>query len=135
MSPRKQFSLEYLLEPLLEKSDFLTKPMFGGLAGYRGEKICICIMENPGDKEYRGVTYDFDIWNGILFPCERDVHESLRKDFSTLRPHPVLPKWLYIPMSEDDFEATVEKLIKLICRGDERMGCIPVKKKKKKSKK
>lgn len=130
MCARKSFSLEYLLEPLHEKFDFITKPMFGGLAGYRGDKIVICIMENPGEREHMGKKYDFEVWNGLLFPCERDQHDSLQKDFPELRPHPVLPKWLYLPMETDHFESDAESIIKLIARGDQRLGVIPVKKKK-----
>ena len=44
-------------------------------------------------------------------------------------PHPVLPKWLYLPESADGFERMAEKLVQLVRRRDPRIGVAPQPKK------
>ena len=120
----KVFGLEWVFEPLADSPLFFTKRMFGGLAGYLGDRIVLCLMEDPGDCTYRGKTYGFEIWNGVLVPTDREFHADLIREFPSLRSHPVLGKWLYLPMEVEDFEETVSRVVERIRSGDPRFGVL-----------
>ncbi len=121
----KIFELEFLFESLSEDTSFMTKRMFGCLAAYYAGKMVALLAENPGDREYRGESYDFDIWNGVLLPTEREHHPSLQQEFSDLKTHPVLGKWLYLPISSPNFETDSSKIFDAIQNQDERFGIWP----------
>jgi hypothetical protein len=120
-----KFSLTYLLEPLENHSSFAIRPMFGGLIVWFENQQVLCIMESPGDRSYKDKTAPFDIWNGLLLPTERSHHPSLIEQFSNLVEHPILGKWLYLPLTDPDFESTAEKIVHLIKKRDARIG-IPI---------
>ena len=122
LKTKKKFSLEWAFEPFQDDDSFFSKRMFGGLSAYVRGKIVMVLTESPGDRTWRGKKYPFDIWNGILFPVERENHQEIMKDFPTLISHPVLGKWLYLPMSAEDFESTTEQIAKQIARNDPRFG-------------
>jgi hypothetical protein len=126
----KTFSLEWAFEAFIDDPTFLTKRMFGGLAAYVHGRMVMVIFENPGDKEYRGEHFSYDIWNGILFPTEREFHGSLFEQFPEFVSHPVLGKWLYLPMSTPHFERDVECIGNLIQKDDSRFGIYPKPKKR-----
>ena len=90
----KDFALSWILEPLEDLDTYLTKRMFGGLAAYLDGKMIALLAESPGDREWKGQTFDFEIWDGLLIPTSREHHESLQKEFPYLLNHPVLGKWL-----------------------------------------
>jgi hypothetical protein len=69
-------------------------------------------------------------WRGVLVCTEREQQPALRADFPVLSPHPVLPKWLYLPESEDAFERVATALVELVRRRDPRIGVWPPQKKK-----
>lgn len=128
----KVFGLRWAFEAFEQDSTFITKRMFGSLAAYVNGKMVMLLSENPGEREYRGKIYDFDIWNGVLLPTERQHHPQLQKDYPELRPHPVLPKWLYLPMNDDDFEETISEISQRIARNDSLFGVYPQPKKSRK---
>lgn len=99
--------------------------MFGCLAAYVQGRMVMVLAEDPGEKSYRGKSYPFDLWDGILIPTEREFHASLRKEFPGLLPHPVLGKWLYLPARHEDFESAARDIARLIARGDKRLGIEP----------
>ena len=105
--------------------------MFGGLAVYFNGLLVLMLTESPGDRTWQGVSYNFDIWNGILFPTSREHHEKILHDWPTLVPHPVLSKWLYAPMSQNLFEENVTGIVNAIKTGDARFGIEPGQRKKK----
>ncbi len=129
--PKKTFGLEWLFENIEEHETFAKKRMFGGLAAYLHDRMVMLLAEDPDNCEYRGKTYGFEIWNGVLLPVSREDHVSLQSDFPTLVSHPVLGKWLYLPMSDPDFEAIATELANAILRNDMRFGIYPKLKKKK----
>jgi hypothetical protein len=49
----------------------------------------------------------------------------LVEEFPELKPHPVLPKWLYLPDASDTFERVAERLVALAKRRDPRIGVLP----------
>lgn len=99
--------------------------MFGGLAAYCRDRLVMVLVENPGEQDYRGKCYGFDIWDGILLPTEKNHHASLMKEFPDLKPHPVLGKWLYLPAAAEDFETTARTLAESIAQDDPRLGVYP----------
>lgn len=109
--------------------------MFGGLALYYQGQLKLVLMENPGETTYRGRSYEYDIWNGLLVCTERSSHDSLLKQIPSLVPHPVLPKWLYLPFAREGWEDVAETLTRLVRGADPRIGVWPQEKKKGKSKK
>lgn len=131
----KSFSLTWVFEPFETHSTFLTKPMFGGLSAYLYGRMVMVIMETPGVREYKGITSNFDLWNGVLLPMERSSHDSLMRDFPDLVSHPVLGKWLYLPMSSPNFESHMERISQLIKQDDMRFGVYPKPRGEKSSKK
>ena len=123
--PKKQFQTRWAFEPFEEDETFFEKRMFGALAAYLQGKLVMVLAENPGQRDYRGKDYAFDIWDGILLPTERAHHESLTQEFSDLKSHPVLGKWLYLPASTKEFEFKGNEMASKIAEGDERFGVYP----------
>ena len=99
--------------------------MFGCLAAYVYGRMVMALAEDPGERSYRGKTYPYDIWNGILLPTDRDCHASLMKQFKPLVPHPVLGKWLYLPASYENFETVIREIAECIAANDPRLGIEP----------
>ncbi len=128
---KKQFALTWVCDSLELNPSFFTKRMFGGLAVYVHDKMMMMLTEEKGKKEYRGVKYKFEIWNGILYPTDREHHESLLEKFPQLVQHPVLGKWLYLNMAENEFESIANEIAELISKNDFRFGIYPKEKKRK----
>jgi hypothetical protein len=98
---------------------FVLRSMFGAKAVYLGGKLmlCFCAGEEP--------------WHGVLVCTEHAHHAALRADFPELSPHPILPKWLYLPESTSAFERTAVQLVSLARQRDSRIGVTPGTRKKK----
>lgn len=127
---KKVFSLIWVYESFEDDPLFYTRRMFGGLAVYVHEKMVFVLVENPGDKIYREKVYDFEIWNGLLLPTSREFHDSLQEEFPSLVSHPVLGKWLYLAMANEDFESIALSLAEKIKINDHRFGILPTLKKR-----
>lgn len=122
---KKVFQLTWTYELLEEYEDFYTKRMFGGLAIYVHGKMMMVLTESPGDREYRGQTYDFDIWHGLLLPTDYEYHDSLLQDFPFLTQHPVLKKWLFLKADIPSFEEKTYRCVDRIEKNDQRFGIFP----------
>ena len=123
--PRKVFSLLWAFEPFQEEEQFYTKRMFGALAAYLDGRLVLLLAENGENTP----------WNGILVPTEKSYQETIQSEIKSLRPHEILPKWLYLPMSSPDFESDALKIGQKIYERDVRFGVEPqIKKKTKKTK-
>ena len=109
---RKVHPHEWLWEPLEADPTFLLRPMFGGKAAYLDGKLMLYF------------TAKEEPWRGLLVCTDRDHHASLMAEFPVLSRHPILPKWLYLPESSDDFEVAAERLVALARRRDPRIGVI-----------
>ncbi len=103
----------WLWEPLAGEPSFILKSMFGAKAVYLRGQIMLCFMAKEPP------------WQGVLICTDRERHTALQRDFPSAKPHPVLPKWLYLEDSEDDFDRQAERLVKLVASGDERIGVVP----------
>lgn len=109
----------------------VRKAMFGGFAYYSQNKLYLLLFESEGDRSYRGKNYEFDLWSGCMFPVEREFHEEAIKKFPFLMNHPILPKWLYLPLQTEDFEGKALRIIKIILLPNSIWGVIPKGKNKK----
>lgn len=105
--------LAWLWEPLERHPTFLLRSMFGTKAVYLGGKLLFCFS----DRE--------EPWRGVLVGTDRSHHASLVAEFTELAPHPVLPKWLYLPETARVFEDTATRLVQAARRGDPRLGVTP----------
>jgi hypothetical protein len=108
----------WLWEPLEEEPTFILRAMFGSKALYLHGRMVAAFFTKA------------EPWRGMMVCTERGYHESLRAEFPQLTPHPVLPKWLYLPEANDDFDRVAEKLMRLVQIRDPRIGIVPPPKKK-----
>jgi hypothetical protein len=102
----------WLWEPLETEPSFELRTMFGAKAVYLGGKLQLCF------------TAKEEPWRGVLVCTDKTCHSSLTKEFPDLRPHPVLPKWLYLSESIEIFESVAGRLVVLVRKRDERIGVI-----------
>lgn len=97
-----------------------TRPMFGCLAVYLGEKIVVCLRDK------RDATADD---NGVWLATTEEHHDSLRREFPSMRSIRVLGKpvtgWQLLPADAADFEESALRACELIARGDPRIGKVP----------
>jgi hypothetical protein len=102
----------WLWEPLETESSFELRTMFGAKAVYLDGKLQLCF------------TAKEEPWRGVLVCTDKANHPSLIEQFPVLRPHPVLPKWLYLPESIETFESVAGRLAALVRKRDNRIGII-----------
>jgi len=110
---RRVHPYAWLWEPLESEPSFLLRPMFGTRAAYLDGRLVLCF--SAGDEP----------WRGVLVCTEKAHHGSLMAEIPALAPHPVLPKWLYLPDSFDAFDRRAEQLVALVRRRDPRIGVAP----------
>ncbi|MDI1249601.1 MAG: hypothetical protein PSV13_12120 [Lacunisphaera sp.] len=103
----------WLWEPLEGDPTFLLRPMFGTRAAYLDGRMVFCFAAKT------------EPWRGVLVCTDRPHHDALLAEFSDLKPHPILPKWLYLPESADKFEPSAVRLVRLAARRDPRIGITP----------
>jgi hypothetical protein len=96
-----------------------TRPMFGCLAVYVGERIVLFLREKP--------KWPAD--NGVWLATTEEHHESLRREFPNMRSIGVLGSpvthWQVLPMDAPDFEEAALRACELILARDPRIGKIP----------
>lgn len=115
---KAEHPLQWLAEPLVHDPTFVLKSWFGGRT----------IMLHGHHQLF--LTAQGEPWQGVLVCTFHEHHASLRADFPSLAPHPVLGKWLYLPESSDTFEADARRLVQRIKARDPRFGIPPSPKKK-----
>lgn len=108
---------QWLWEPLEADPTFVLRSMFGAKAVYLGGKLMVCFC--AGDEP----------WRGLLVCTERAQHAALTAEFSSLTPHPILPKWLYLSEASASFESDAAQLVSLARHRDPRLGVEPKPKK------
>jgi hypothetical protein len=114
---RKAFDNEWMLQALEDLPSFFTKRMFGGLAVYLFGRMMMVLMEPTKTGRWK--------WHGILICTDHPQHAAIMEDFPALAPHTVLKKWLYIDSHHDDFEPTMERIVRAMARDDQRFGIQP----------
>ncbi len=116
---RKAVPHEFVLDAIASLSPE-TRPMFGCLAVYVGDKI-VCVLRDKRDD-----TAEDD---GIWLATTVEHHASLRRDFPNMRSIRVLGKavtgWQVLPAASPDFEEVASRACEFILAGDPRIGKIP----------
>ena len=118
---RKPVPHEFVLEALASRSP-ATRPMFGCLAVYVGRKIVMILRDRPTARND----------NGVWLATTVEHHESLRREFPSMRSIQVFRKpitnWQNLPSDSPDFEESALRACELILAGDPRIGKIPARK-------
>ena len=96
-----------------------TRPMFGGLAIYVGDKMVLVLRDKSTN------TAD----NGVWLATTQEHHQSLRREFPNMRSIQVLGKpvtgWQVLAVDAPDFESAALRACQLVLAGDARIGKIP----------
>ena len=103
----------WLWEPMEAIPSFDLRAMFGVKLAYLDGNLML------------GFAGKTDPWLGVLVCTEREHHASLVQEFPALVPHAVLPKWLHLRESHDDFERVATRLVALALHRDPRIGVAP----------
>lgn len=114
--PRKRpapHSLQWIFEPLERMSGFNQRRMFGCLAAYIDDTLCLVIAD-------RG-----DPWNGLLICTSQEHHTALMARFPAVHPHEVLGKWLYLAQDEEQFEEIALQITDCVRDRDPLIGVAP----------
>lgn len=111
---------------------YRRKSMFGGFAYYLEQKIVMLSFEGTGSRSYKGQKYPFEIWNGCMFPVEHIHQAKALKRFPFLVSHPILPKWLYLPLETENFDDQVTEVLAQAVRPLSYWGSVPKERSKKK---
>jgi hypothetical protein len=118
---RKSIPYEFVLDAISELSP-QTRPMFGCLAIYAGDKIVGVLR----DKDSASVD------NGMWLATTKEHHQSLQADFPNMRSIGVLGKgvtgWQILPAEAPDFEEAALRACEFILAGDPRIGKVPASK-------
>ena len=114
---RKPIPHRFVLDAIAELSPW-TRPMFGCQAVYVGEKIVFILRDKPGDTD-----------NGVWLATTVEHHESLKRDFPSMRSIQVFGKevtgWQVLPAAAPDFESEALRACELVLAKDTRIGKIP----------
>ena len=101
-----------------------TRPMFGCLAVYVGEKIVMILRDKAGA----------DPDNGVWLATIPEHHDSLRRELPSLRSITVFGSgvtgWQVLPVTGPEFEEEALRACEMVLVGDRRIGKIPGEKRK-----
>jgi len=115
---RKPIPHEFVLDALAPLSPE-TRPMFGCVAVYVADKIIFALRDKPESQSD----------NGVWLATTVEHHESLRREFPSMRSIRVLGKkvtgWQVLPADAPDFEAAAMRACELVLAGDTRIGKVP----------
>lgn len=120
---KQEHPLEWLAEPVQADPTFVFKSWFGGRS----------IMLHG--KHQLFLTTQGEPWQGVLVCTFHEHQPSLLAEFPTLRPHPILGKWLYLSEDTETFERDARRLVQLARAGDPRLGVAPSPRKKRRKEK
>jgi len=115
---RKTVPHQFVLDAIAALSP-TTRPMFGCLAVYVGDRIVLVLRAK------RDATAD----NGVWLATTAERHDSLRREFPNMRSIQVLGKgvtgWQVLPADAPDFEEAALHACELILNKDPRIGKVP----------
>ncbi len=105
-----------------------TRPMFGCLAVYVGDKIVLMLREKQKQKED----------NGVWLATTEEHHASLRREFPNMRSIQLfggkITGWQVLPADAPDFESAALRACELIVARDPRIGKVPKSRRRTKAK-
>ena len=115
---RKPIPHEFVIDALAHLSP-RTRPMFGCLAIYVKDRIVMILRGKQGRHPD----------NGVWIATTPDHHESLKRDFPSMRSIQVLGKdvtgWQVLPAESADFEEAALLACEKVAAGDPRIGKVP----------
>jgi hypothetical protein len=115
---RKPIPHEFVLDALAPLSPE-KRPMFGCVAVYVADKIIFALRDKPESQSD----------NGVWLATTVEHHESLRREFPSMRSIRVLGKkvtgWQVLPAEAPDFEVAAMRACELVLAGDTRIGKVP----------
>jgi hypothetical protein len=119
---RKAVPHEFVLDALGDLPT-RTRPMFGCLSVYLGDKVVLILRDK------RDGSPD----NGVWLATTLEHHQILRDDFPHMRSIQVFGKevtgWQVLPADAPDFEEAAHRACELIVARDPRIGKVPKKRK------
>ena len=119
--PKKQIPFDFVLEHLAPLSP-ITKPFFGCTGVYVGEKIVLILRNKKDELES----------NGVWLATTSEHHQSLQRDFPSMRSISVLGSgttgWQLLHVRDVNFEDSVTRACDMILSGDPRIGKVPQRK-------
>jgi hypothetical protein len=115
---RTRIPYEFVLDAIAPLSP-RTRPMFGCLAVYVGDKIVLILRDKSVETED----------NGVWLATTEEHHQSLRREFPNMRSIRVLGKkvtgWQVLPADARDFEEAALRACELVLAADPRIGKVP----------
>jgi hypothetical protein len=118
VKPRKAVPYAFVLDALAQ-IPIETRPMFGCLAIYVGDKIVLMLREKRKQRED----------NGLWLATTEEHHKSLRREFASMRSIQLFGKevtgWQVLPADAADFEEAAIRACELIIARDPRIGKVP----------
>jgi hypothetical protein len=115
---RKPTPFQFVLDALADLSP-RTRPMFGCLAVYVGERIVLFLRDKPASPAD----------NGVWLATAEAHHASLRRRFPNMRSIQLFGKevtsWQILPADAPDFEESALRACELIVARDPRIGKVP----------
>lgn len=107
--------------------DIQSLPKHRGMAYYLDMNLVLILVEQPNSTyEHKGVTYPFQLWNGVIIPIKYARQSAFFLKYLFLENHPVNKDWLYIPAESENFEEEVRQLLREISKRNPLLG-IPMK--------
>jgi hypothetical protein len=118
IKPKKTVPYEFVLDAV-SGIPIETRPMFGCLAVYVGDKIVLMLREKQKQTED----------NGVWLATTEEHHESLRCEFPYMRSIQLfggkITGWQVLPADAPDFESAALRACELIVARDPRIGKVP----------
>jgi hypothetical protein len=116
--PAKKIPFAFVVDMLAPLSP-LTRPLFGCISVYVGEKIVLALRDKPKWRDD----------NGVWLATTHEHHASLAAEFPSMRSIGVLGSpptgWQVLPSGALDFEESAVRACELILSGDPRIGKVP----------
>ncbi len=121
LKPRKRTPYEFVMDALAGVAP-RTRPMFGCTAVYVREKIVLILRAKGGARA--------DADDGVWLATSKEHHESLRREFPSMRSVRLLgnggtTNWQILPAEAPDFESAALRACELVLAGDPRIGRVP----------
>jgi hypothetical protein len=115
---RKPVPYQFVLDAV-SQIPIETRPMFGCLAVYVGDKIVLMLREKQKQTED----------NGVWLATTPEHHDSLRREFPHMRSIQLLGNkitgWQVLPADAPDFEQAALRACELVVARDPRIGKVP----------
>jgi hypothetical protein len=104
--------------------EVIPKRMMGGVGYYLDEKLVLILIESSHTREYKGISYAFEILNGCFFPIEKIKQNTVWAKFNFLENHPIHKNCLYLPAESEAIEEEVKWVLREIKKRNPLFGLV-----------